>query len=227
MKYRSGFAVVGRIPRFAQAVVCREPGVRNVTPGWIREHGTPVLRAFVDAMPPDWQQRDYRVRARLVWLKPGWRPGPSRWHCDQIGARADRQIDYVVGAVPGKHTIACVAGDCSLTVFVDDEIELPDIPLGQPQDSIYSALIRARVAAGTLRTRQIEEGALTLFGEGDFHDVSPATHAGWRYFMRATDRGELPRDVPADPYVWSAVRNGYEPQTRSEIALYAPYRAPR
>src|SRR5262249_37557741 len=74
-RYHSAFEVVGRIPRFSQEVIREELAMWGVPGAWVREHGGPVARAFVEALPASWQPLDYRVRCKLNWLRRGWTPG--------------------------------------------------------------------------------------------------------------------------------------------------------
>ena len=230
-RHQSSFEIVGRLPQFPQEVISHEINMWGATGDWVREHGGPIARAFVNALPESWQGEKYWVRCKLNWLKAGWKPGSGgHFHSDIAGRRPDGQFAHGEhDGLPGKHTIAAVVGDCSRTRFALGEINLPDHPLGQPQNLLYHEAILSGLERGTLREAFIEEGALCLFGKGDFHDTTPASHEGWRYFMRAT-LGQDPHDQPTSvnprggPMPWMRMRSTFVPRNASQERLFAPYR---
>lgn len=221
MRFESGFEVIGRLPAFGEEQVRMAINVHRVTPDEARAAGDPILAAFVDALPPAWDGRDVLVRSKLAWLRPGWLPGPPRWHCDQVPRHRDGEDDYTRRS-RGPHSVAAVVGDCSLTRFAVGPVELPDYPAGQPVGALVHHALEEAVARGEVQTRALPAGAVALFGEGDFHRATPATHAGWRVIMRAT------LCAPGQPrarsrHGWRTVYNAYHPPTPEAMALYAPY----
>lgn len=221
MRFESGFEVIGRLPAFDAAQVRMTVNVHRVSPAEARETGDPIVCAFIDALPPSWAGRDVLVRSKLAWLRAGWLPGPPRWHCDQVARFADGEDDYAARS-RGRHSVAAVVGDCSLTRFAVGPVELPAYPRGQPIGALVHHALEDAVARGEVEARSLPAGAVALFGEGDFHRATPATHAGWRVILRATLCGPgQARDRSA--HGWRTVYNAYHPPTPEAMALYAPY----
>lgn len=223
MRFESGFELIGRLPAFAPEVVRLSLNVHRCTPDEARAAGDPILAAFAAALPAAWAGERVYIRSKLAWLRRGWLPGPPHWHCDQVARGADGEDDYRDGRVPGRHSVAAVVGDCSLTQFACGPVSLPDYRPGAPVRALVDAHIEAGVATGALATRALPEGVVALFGEGDFHRATPATHEGWRVILRATRYAVEPA-AAGDGFAWRTVHNAYEPEGAEAVARYAPYR---
>lgn len=223
MRFDSGFAIIAHLPAFAPARIRASVNVHGCPPGDALASGDPILAAFAAALPAAWTGERVLIRSKLAWLRPGWLPGPPHWHCDQVARRPDGDDDYRDGRVPGKHSVAAVVGDCSLTRFVTGPIELADDPGEASTRARIDREIERRVARGELSTASLPAGAVALFGEGDFHRATPATHEGWRVILRATRYAADP-PAAADPHGWRTVYNAWHPETAAERARYQPYR---
>jgi hypothetical protein len=75
-----------------------------------------------------------------------------------------------------------VVGDASLTEFVAETVEVPDIPLGRTVYQVWDRVLEALRPA----TWRVQDGEVVRFHWNDFHRGMPATKAGWRFFIRAT-----------------------------------------
>jgi hypothetical protein len=221
-RHRSGFEVIGQLPRFAPEQIAASLNVFRMPASAALRSEDPILRAFAQALPAEWALCEVIIRSKLAWLRPGWLPGPARWHADQSTMRVDGEEDYRAEPDRGRHIVGAVVGGCSLTRFVTDDVEVPDVPGDRPVRALVTHGLEARARAGALRTTDVGEGQVFRFGYADFHRAMPATHTGWRVIFRASVR-RADQPVGPDDTAWHTALNAYEPPDAEAMALFAPY----
>jgi hypothetical protein len=204
--------VVGRMPRFDESVIREERSFENRRLEWVRAHAGPVARAFADALPADYQNADTLCSCDLTFFKKGWRySAKGQWHTHGVPP-SGAQDRYHRSLRP---PILAVAGRVSLTRYLLGELVLPEARLD------WDAELRRQLASGALSEHVVEEGALVVYGWGDFHRSVPATDEGWRVLLSAWNgAGELESEEPV-----ACVENSYGPLWPSQDeAAFAPYR---
>ncbi len=189
--FHSGFRVIGRLPAFTAAQIGREPVPDLCHPRWLAEHGGPIARAFVAALPRDWLDHpDAVVVGRINELSPGWSSCLAGWHFDgtsRIRKRPDGCPDL---ANPGVRiqNIACSVGPTAMTGFLVGEVAIPDIPFGIPRGEVrphQQRIIADLLDAGGVTEVHARPQEVVLMEHGDFHDCRPSARPGWRYFIKA------------------------------------------
>lgn len=156
------------------------------------EIGGPLLRRFVEALPPAWREpgADVRVGVERNELSPGWNPCHVNYHMDgssRLNKRADGHPDLINPGRTVEQMIACF-GTGAPTRFLIGTVDLPEPPMGDlaPATGLrWKALLDAGVAAGTLVEWIAPPNTLVAFGHGDFHTGSTSTEPGWRCFVKA------------------------------------------
>lgn len=148
-----------------------------------RAHGGPITRAFLEYVP-----FESVIDSRVHMLMPGWYPCIPGWHLDDIPrTRPDGQPDHKHPAYTSS-SIMMIAGDASVTEFIEGELGLSDI--GITEGAVYgrwNACINHMLAQPNcqIAVRQVPNYSLVKFGWGAFHRGVPATKFGWRFFIRA------------------------------------------
>ena len=181
-----------------------------------------IGRAFVQSLPPEARRRRMEIEVRVRYLKKGWCMGGDNYHFDLSHVRVDGNADPSRWLLAGDHTYLASVGDVALTRVLVGPVELPDVPLNQPQDRLWDQLIRLRVARGTLLEHTIPDGQIVRIGNV-LHAASPAHRAGIRVFLRA--RPEVTAFEGVDFH--RPQQNIYRPDMSSrspcEALLAAPY----
>jgi hypothetical protein len=128
------------------------------------------------------------IDSRVTMLKKGWYPSIPGWHCDDF-YRPDFHGQPCISRCEQEARMVHYMfqlGDCSQTLFVDQEIDLPsetELDLSaKPLYGHYNLLIESYKP----KTLKIEANQIIQFSQTTLHRCSPATKDGWRVFVRAT-----------------------------------------
>ncbi len=231
MIFHSNFETIAIAPDISQEAISQERNLFRANREEALQLGGEATRAFVEHLPESWQTDPHlTIRSKLAWLRKGWYPLHQLlgWHCDMVPARADGNgPDYqnTDEGIRKRETIICVFGDVSLTEYVTGQLELPDYPLGHPQQTLYQLEIDRLIATGRLERRQLRPGELVKMGFGSFHRDAPAHAEGWRLMLRAVRRWWEP--AHAEDGSWMQMNNYFRPETALEAIAFQPYAPPR
>lgn len=178
MRFEPHWQVTGAMTPRSQDEIRKEPMLFACNFHRAKELGGPITREFLGKLP----LADYVIDSKVAMLMPGFWPCIPGWHHDDVPrTRADGQPNYESPEYRARHVMAIV-GDASLTEFIAEPVELPPVPIGR---TIYQAWDRM-LDAMRPRTAFLKDCDVVSFTAGDFHRGSPATKAGWRFFIRAT-----------------------------------------
>lgn len=203
LRFDSKYQPLGPLEGFVDApfaVIAEEPIFAASHPTWIAEHGGPIARAFVAALPDDWRtpDADVIVNAKINEFEPGWSSCLVGYHIDgtsRINKRSDGTPDLLN---PGKgiEQIACNVGPAGQTGFLLGPVALPITPEGADGRGVWQRILRDAMADGSMKAVQAPVGERVAFGFGDFHTCRPARRPGWRYFIKAMrGRGDAPKNM--------------------------------
>jgi hypothetical protein len=143
-----------------------------------------IIKAVKQALRSQWTH--ISIDTRLSMLMPGMYPCIPGWHCDDFYRPNGGQPD-LRNAPPAEH-ICVVLGNCSLTRFVNEPLNLP---LPEPGDyelrsqTLYEIAHR-RIEILEPQTVQVKANEIWRFDQLTWHRGEPATEIGWRYFLRLT-----------------------------------------
>jgi hypothetical protein len=227
MIFQSNFETVSLAPDVPQDEIADELNLFRASRDEALQIGGLATKAFVEHLPAAWRDDpSLTIRSKLAWLRKGWHPLHQLigWHCDLMPGRPDGTGPDYQNAdedVRKRETIICVFGDVSLTEYVTGRIELPDYPLGHPQQALYNQAIERKIAMGQLERRQLRPGELVKMGFGSFHRDAPAHAEGWRLMLRAVLRWWEPGQ--SEDGSWMQMNNHYRPETAQEVLAYQPY----
>lgn len=218
MLFTSTYAAIGDMPEIQNSWLREEPafyGPATQVPGKIG-------RAFIAALPIEMRGPGTEIEVRVRYLKRGWCMGGGAYHFDVAESRADGNADPSRWLLEGEHTIIASLGNVAFTRVLTGTIELPEVPLDQPQDRLWDQLIRLRIRQGTLSEQTIPDGQLIRLGNA-MHAATPAERTGIRVFLRA--RPFIPGFEGVDLH--RPQQNIYLPDVGSrglhEALLAAPY----
>lgn len=194
LRFASGVRLEAPMPRFDLDAMIAEPRFAGARYADARERGGPIMQAFLDRMPPAWQDPAAGVIffGKLDELAPGWAATLRDWHLDGVGrsvhARADGTPDWANPVETTRQRAVCV-GPVARTAVLAGEVRLPSPPLGTPggeRTRAWQRILAEDVAAGRLAVQQVEADRVFEFGWGDFHTATRAEAPGWRFFVKAT-----------------------------------------
>lgn len=210
--------IAGAMRAFGGDVVREEPSLAWSDLSFAADHGGPITRAFIEALPDDWRAPDVALQVKMTWLKRGWAAGPLGFHCDWLAV--DGAGRRTVPDQRWPQAVCAVIGDCAMTRFVTGRLTLPAAPTQRAQRRTWTPHVRAQIADGCAREGVVEPGALFRFGPCSVHRRSRAAVSGWRMILRAVKRpGQA-------PFVWNRrwdiVHNGWAatPAEAERLAAY-------
>jgi hypothetical protein len=187
--FQSRYDVVAEMPHaeFQPAAIKAEPQFFSVNKHFAQDKGGNITKAFLRALPRDWQREDLIIDSRVHMLMPGWYPCIPGWHVDDVPrTRPDGQPDHLSPHNRTEHIMAIV-GQGSHTIFGVGDFELEDVPIGKGTIyEIWHRDIEGLVARGIVKEERAEPGKLIQFNCDSFHRGAPAHGSGWRWFIRAT-----------------------------------------
>lgn len=227
MIFHSCFETIALAPDLPQPVIAEERNLYQASRETALRLGGPATKCFVELLPKSWQDDPHlTIRSKLAWLRKGWYPLHQLlgWHCDMVPGRSDGtgpDYQHCDERVRKLETIICVFGDVSLTEYVTGRLELPDYPLGHPQQVLYNLAIDRMIADGEIERSRLRPGELVKMGFGSFHRDAPAHAEGWRLMLRAVRRPDEPESVDED--LWMQMNNYYRPEQVQEVLAYQPY----
>jgi len=219
MRITSGYETVGRMPRFAEDVIREERSLGWSTVEHAREHGGPVTRAFIAALPEDWQGEDVGIQVKMSWLKRGWLSGPLGFHCDWL------DVDAAERGAEGNEwpqAICAVVGAIARTRFVVGDLDLPPVHGQREQMRAWRPAIQDHLDRGLVAEHLVAESTLFRFGPMSLHARSPAERDGWRIILRSLrrpGRAGATWNRPMDTF-----QNGVCPMNASEAERFAVHR---
>lgn len=193
-EFTPNYGPVATFDGFATAeVLLAEQGMFAASEDFVRAHGGPLARRFMDAVPEDYRQAavsaglELNVDLRVHELDVGDFPASPGWHCDSpfrevaFDARAQTRAVQrnLVGTISTDHV------GVSNTEFLDEPVTLfSDAEAGSfVLWREVDAHVGQRLERETTRTR---DGELTEFDCATLHRATAAQVAGVRMFCRVS-----------------------------------------
>lgn len=185
MRFDSSPVLVNTVTAGMVCDVRKLPQVHRMDPARSRELGVEsldwLIRRAAEGLSGDWKH--VVVDTRLSMLMPGMYPCIPGWHCDDFWRPGGGQPD-LENAPPCEH-VAIVLGGCSLTRYVSNPIEI-DTDAWDPLAETFYSFLHDELEAIEAENFAVKPGEIWRFTERTIHRGSPATHRGWRYFLRLT-----------------------------------------
>ena len=148
-------------------------------------YGGQVMRDFLSLIPGRSGWKYVSVDTRINMLMQSWYPCIPGWHCDDFYRPTGGQPDLsrLKENAWAEH-YAAVVGDCSLTEFIKNPIDLPLLTSDNrvPVYGLYNKMIEEMKP----ETFRVKSGEVFRFSPTDFHRGTPAVKNGWRMFARLT-----------------------------------------
>lgn len=170
-----------------QDEIKNEPMLFNCDFGAAIKLGGPITKKFINSLNSEFHDNvDIVFDSRVHMLMPGWFPCIPGFHCDDVPReRSDGQPNHVNPSYQSKHCLM-ICGDASRTEFALGEFELEEPPLGEKIYKVWHPQVEQKVRNGELQSFSAEPNMLIYFDYDSWHQGTPATKNGWRFFIRAT-----------------------------------------
>lgn len=173
---------------FSQEQVKAEPMLFSADWEFAEKHGGPITRQFLEVLDAKgWRGAIFDSRTHM--LMSGWYPCIPGWHLDDVPrTRKDGQPDHANPRYKAEHVMA-VVGDASLTEFINNRVELEDVPEGKGVVyGVWNEQLRRCLHPNDIRVARDRE--VIAFDWQTFHRGVPAIKSGWRFFIRASRNTE-------------------------------------
>jgi len=184
--------------QFSQDAIKNEPMFFNSSVSYAWEHGGPITKSFLQALPEDYHGGVFDSRCHM--LMPGWYPAIPGWHHDDVPRAVippgqhfltAGQPDYENPRYKSRHIMGLVNGVICPTKFVFGKCEMKDVPPGQLVYRQWHEEVEALIKAGKVQVQDCLDNHLVAFDWQAFHTGVKAVKNGWRWFGRIstnTDR---------------------------------------
>ncbi len=180
---------------FTQDEIKNEPMLFSAGWAFASEYGGPITREFLAMLMEDdvWYTKripfdSIVIDSRVHMLMPGWYPCIPGWHHDDVArTRKDGQPNYKDMPYKSEHASAII-GDVSVTEFLFGKFNLTIPKLGATIYKDWNDTINKKLKRGIdhISRVPIETNKIIYFDWATFHRGMPATHSGWRMFIRAS-----------------------------------------
>ena len=165
---------------------------------FVRAHGGPVTRRFLDVLPAGWQTADVIIDSELVWVPRGHGPGVPWFHFETYpylngGAfeRVNREIAVEHIAVHiGPGHVEVLRGDVEPALRAPIPGSWPHVPSKECVER--DRALRSLLDDGRVGVVQVGEQTLYRHGGGAFLRYLTAEASGFRLWLRATRGSRRP-----------------------------------
>ena len=177
-----------------------EPMFFNSDFQFAMQRGGPITKAFLNALPLDWQKSPLVFDSRVHMLMPGWYPAIPGWHHDDVPRgtipvgqhfMTAGQPDYDCPKYKSEHILGLVNASICPTHFAVGHCIMPKIPEGQLIYRTWHNEVEKLIKEKTLSLEVCQDRTLYYFNWETFHTGTKAVSNGWRWFGRVsrnTDR---------------------------------------
>lgn len=175
-----------------QAMIKNEPMLHRATLAFALEYGGPLTKRFLSGIANWIGMSDILIDSRVHFAPfPGVYFAIPGWHHDDVPReRSDGQPEYENPSYKAEHAM-CLWGNNAPTEFALGEAIFKIPPMGEKIYKVWSPMVHDMVARGELKSYSVPECQITYFDWLSWHRVVPATHKGFRFFIRATKNSRL------------------------------------
>jgi hypothetical protein len=199
MKFSSSLKSQGLIKLSSTTKISQLPQLYRASMEFARSQGSSELNRILDQFKLSGKYKYVSIDTRSHMLMTGMYPCIPGWHCDDFYRPSDPtlhgqpDLEHVEEKAPAVHHMLII-GDCSRTEFLVEDIPLPDTRgiqekygTNEPVYFHYDRIIELATKNHHFHAVQVEPNTMYTFGPTAFHRGMPATHNGWRYFIRITE----------------------------------------
>ncbi len=205
--FNSNFSTVGRMHKYSQEVIKKEPMFFSASLEYAKTHGGEIVKEFIAKLPDEFKKLNCILDSRTHMLMADkFFPCIPGFHLDDVPrTRSDGQPDHVNPSYKAEHISVCV-GDASLTKFILGKFELEDVPIGkgivyEKWNGDIEKILKKNEKDGMSNYKkgfgaiecQPPECSMIKFNSETFHRGSLATKNGWRHFIRVSIN--TPREI--------------------------------
>jgi len=181
-KFSSAVQFGNVLPEFTQDQVKNEPMLFSCDTDFASQHGGPITRAFINALPLSFLRGVIDTRVHM--LMPGWYPCIPGWHHDDVPrSTSSGQPNYETPEYVSRHCCALVNAEVAPTEFLVGDIS---VPVPQPGQVVYHVWDEHLEGAGRKDGNRVSapDRRLIFFDADTFHRGVAAVSTGWRWFGR-------------------------------------------
>lgn len=196
MTFNSRFDVIAP---FADGIdndtIKNEPMFFNCDLAFAAEHGGPITRAFVAALPTEWSEQPSVFDSRVHMLMPGWYPAIPGYHHDDVPRPeipvglhfiTAGQPDYDNPRYHSRHIMGLVNAQIAPTDFAVGKCPMPSVPGDELIYRAWHREVERLIASGEVQRVAAPDRQLIHFDCNAFHTGVKAVASGWRWFGRVS-----------------------------------------
>lgn len=190
--FRPEYAPRGRFNGVAsEEAILNEPGIFAASPAFAYEHGGPLTRYLLGAIPSGYLEYAERnglelnIDIRSHWMLTGEYPASPGYHCD--AAQRETVFDAGANTVEVKRSLVGTISSSPLGVSNTQFVTVP-FTLESEHDvnaELWKEL-DVHIRQQRYPTEQVPDGIFTEFTEWTPHTAAPAMRSGARLFMRVS-----------------------------------------
>lgn len=205
---KSFYSDMDELGCFAQDVsndqIKNEPMFFNSDLTFAYEHGGPITRSFIAALPDDWRNDAVVFDSRTHMLMPGWYPAIPGYHHDDVPRPeipvgqhfiTAGQPDYDTPRYHSEHVMGLVNAQVAPTHFALGYCVMPEVPDGELIYRRWHTEVEVLLRQGQLQRVEAPDRTLLRFDWQTFHTGSKAVGAGWRWFGRVSRNTDRVRKI--------------------------------
>lgn len=177
---------------YDDSLIENEPMLYRADLKFAVENGGLITKQFLNRLiETGWLdiQENIYIDSRSHMLMKGWYPCIPGWHHDDVPrSRKDGQPNYNDESYFAEHAIMLLNAGIAPTEFITGEFQLPDAEEGKILYKEWDARVEhlTRISPDLYPKTKTRNNIIYFFDARTFHQGTPATHFGWRYFIRAT-----------------------------------------
>lgn len=172
-----------------------EPMLYQASTRFAWSHGGELTRDALSFIAP-FKHKNWVIDTRTHMLMPGHLPAIGGWHCDWIPRTVPSRDGYQpdLNLLNSKHqnyviTLSDNKLGVSHTQYIDQEVEIEVNLEGKVWSQVDAYLERT-----PFRSFLVSDGTFVRFSRSTLHTASPAHSFGWRWFFRASQIEEEPKN---------------------------------
>lgn len=174
-------------------IVKNEPMFYRAKFDFAWDHGGPLTQAFLLTLMNDSGHTNWSIDSKVAMLMKGWYPCIPGFHHDDVPRNTEGgQPNYVDATYRSSHAMMLIGDEISRTRFALGQGYFTPPEPGEITYKKWHPVVDSMLKGGTLNEYRVPMNRIVYFNDRSWHEGTPATGSGWRFFIRASTNTEMP-----------------------------------